>query len=67
MFHKLLVAKGLVGARRFDQRKVQIFGPYLLLLLSGRPQRAVFFRRRCSLAFMTSFMSAAGRISKMLP
>jgi hypothetical protein len=29
--------------------------------------RAVFCRRRCSFAFMTSFMSAAGRISKMLP
>src|SRR5215831_13252540 len=34
---------------------------------SGRLQRAVFCRRRCSLSFMTSFMSAAGRISKMLP
>ena len=30
-------------------------------------QLAVFFRRRCSLAFMISFMSPAGRISKTLP
>ena len=38
-----------------------------LLLFSGRLQRAVFFRRRCSLAFISSFMSAPGRISKVLP
>jgi hypothetical protein len=31
------------------------------------PQRAFLFRRRCSLAFISSFMSAAGRISKVLP
>jgi hypothetical protein len=30
-------------------------------------QRVVCCRRRCSLAFVTSLMSAAGRISKMLP
>jgi hypothetical protein len=30
-------------------------------------QRTVFCRRRCSLALMTSLMSPAGRISKMLP
>src|SRR6202162_4091824 len=39
----------------------------IILLTSARSQRAVFFRRRCSLAFMISFMSPAGRISKMLP
>lgn len=30
-------------------------------------QRAVFSRRRCSLALVISLKSAAGRISKMLP
>jgi len=29
----------------------------IILLTSARSQRAVFFRRRCSLAFMISFMS----------
>jgi hypothetical protein len=33
----------------------------------NRLQHAVFWLRRCSLAFMISLMSPAGRISKMLP
>ena len=34
-----------------------------ILFLSGRLQRAVFFRRRSSLSLIISFKSAAGRIS----
>src|SRR5215470_14752530 len=37
------------------------------LFLRRRTQRAVCWRRRCSLAFINSLMSNAGRISKMLP
>jgi len=33
----------------------------------NRLQHPVFWLRRCSLAFMISLMSPAGRISKMLP
>src|SRR6516165_7291651 len=35
--------------------------------LSGRLQCAAACRRRCSLAFMISFMSPTGRISQMQP
>ena len=35
--------------------------------LHEHPHQALSFRRRCSLAFVISLMSAAGRISKMLP
>jgi len=38
-----------------------------VLFVSGRLQRAVFCRRRCSLAFWISLMSPTGRISQMLP
>ena len=34
-----------------------------LLFPRGRPHREVFFRRRCSLSFIISLISAAGRIS----
>jgi hypothetical protein len=39
----------------------------LVILPTASFQRAVFFRRRCSLAFMISLMSPAGRISKVVP
>jgi hypothetical protein len=35
----------------------------LIILPTARSQRAVFFRRRCSLSFIISFKSATGRIS----
>jgi hypothetical protein len=55
--------------RRHAERRMSAppHGSCLLLFLLRRVQRAVFCRRRCSLAFMTSFMSPAGRISKTLP
>src|SRR5262245_17900890 len=37
-----------------------MLGSFLLLFLLRRAQRAVFCRRRCSLAFINSVMSAAG-------
>ena len=38
-----------------------------ILFLLGRLQRVVACRRRCSLAFLISFMSPSGRISQTLP
>jgi hypothetical protein len=35
----------------------------LVILPTARSQRAVFFRRRCSLSFIISLKSATGRIS----
>src|SRR5262249_19030116 len=56
------------GTRAFGPPlPVQTLRSCLLVFLLRLVQRAVFCRRRCSLAFINSFMSAAGRISKTLP
>jgi hypothetical protein len=39
----------------------------LVMLSTARSQRAVFFRRRCSLSLIISLKSPTGRISKVLP
>ena len=57
----------LRSGRRWREAALAIGGKRSRAEHRGGLQRAVVRRRRCSLAFIISFMSAAGRISKIWP